>query len=38
LQFAEASTATLSQQKKNDTANVQRGRVNMSGFIGAVAS
>jgi hypothetical protein len=26
LQLAKASTATLSQQKKNDTADVQRGK------------
>jgi hypothetical protein len=38
LQFAEASAATLSQQEKNDTADVQRGRANISGFIGTVAS
>jgi hypothetical protein len=38
LQFAKASAATLSQQEKNDTADVQRGRVNISGFIGTVAS
>jgi hypothetical protein len=38
LQFANARAATLSQQEKNDTADVQRGRVNISGFIGAVVS
>jgi hypothetical protein len=38
LQFAKASAATLPQQEKNDTADVQRGRVNISGFIGTVAS
>jgi hypothetical protein len=38
LQFAKASAATLSQQEKNDTAELQRVRVNISGFIGAVAS
>jgi hypothetical protein len=38
LQFAKASAATLSQQEKNDTADVQRDRVNISGFIGIVAS
>jgi hypothetical protein len=38
LQFAKASAATLSQQEKNDTADVQRGRVHISGFIGTVAS
>ena len=38
LQFAKASAATLLQQEKNDTGDVQRGRVNISGFICAVAS
>jgi hypothetical protein len=38
LQFAKASAAALSQQEKNDTANVQRGRVNISDFIGKVVS
>jgi hypothetical protein len=39
LQFAKASAATLLQQEKNDTADdAQRGRVNISGFIGKVAS
>jgi hypothetical protein len=38
LQFAKASAATLSQQEKNDTADVQRGRVNISGFNGTVVS
>jgi hypothetical protein len=38
LQFAKASAATLSQQEKNDSADVQRGRVRISGFIGTVAS
>jgi hypothetical protein len=38
LQFAKASAATLSQQEKNDSEDVQRGRVNISGFICAVAS
>jgi hypothetical protein len=38
LQFAKASAATLPQQEKNDTANVQRERVHLSGFIGTVAS
>jgi hypothetical protein len=33
LQFAKASAATLSQQEKIDSADVQRGRVNISGFI-----
>ena len=30
-----ASTATLSQQEKNDSADVQRGGVNISCFLGA---
>jgi hypothetical protein len=38
LQFAKDSAATLPQQEKNDTADVQRGRVNISGFIGTVES
>jgi hypothetical protein len=38
LQFAKASAATLSQQEKNDTADVKRGRVHISGFIGTVVS
>jgi ribosomal protein S3 len=39
LQFAKASAATLSQQEKNDTADVQRGIVkSSSGFIGSVVS
>ena len=38
LQFAKASTATLPQQEKNDSADVQRGRVNISGFGGAVVN
>ena len=38
LKFAKASAATLPQQEKNDTADVQRGRVKTSGFIGKVAS
>jgi hypothetical protein len=38
LQFAKASASTLSQQEKNDTADVQWGKVNISGFIGTVAS
>jgi hypothetical protein len=38
LQFAKASAATLSQQDKNYTADVQRGRVNIYGFIGKVES
>jgi hypothetical protein len=38
LQFAKASAAALSQQEKNETADVRRGRVHISGFIGTVAS
>jgi hypothetical protein len=38
LQFAKASAATLPQQEKNDTADLQRGRVYISGFIDTVAS
>jgi hypothetical protein len=38
LQFAKASAPTLSQQEKNNSADVQRGRVNISGFICTVAS
>ena len=38
LQFAKASAATLPQQEKIDSADVQRDRVNISGFIGTVAS
>jgi hypothetical protein len=38
LQFAKASAATLSQQEKNDSADVQRGRVNISGFLGTKVS
>jgi hypothetical protein len=38
LQFAKASAATLSQQEKNNSADVKRGRVNISGFICRVAS
>jgi hypothetical protein len=34
LQFAEAtSAAALSQQEKNNFAEVQRGRVNITGFM-----
>jgi hypothetical protein len=32
LQFAKASAATLSQQEKNGTADVQQGRVYISGY------
>jgi hypothetical protein len=38
LQFAKASAAKLSQQAKNNQEDVQRGRVNISGFICTVAS
>jgi uncharacterized metal-binding protein len=38
LQFAKASAATLPQQEKNDTEDVQRGRAHVSGFIDTVAS
>jgi hypothetical protein len=38
LQFAKASAATLPHQEKNDTADVQRGRVHISGFIDTAAS
>jgi hypothetical protein len=38
LQFAKASAATLPQQEKNETADVQREREHISGFIGTVAS
>jgi hypothetical protein len=33
LQFAKASAATLLQQEKNNSADVQRGRLNISNFI-----
>jgi hypothetical protein len=38
LKFIKASAATLPQQEKNDTAELQRGRVHISGFNGTVAS
>jgi hypothetical protein len=38
FQFAKASAATLLQQEKNNSTDVQRERVNISGFICAVAS
>jgi hypothetical protein len=39
LQFAKAgSAATLSQQEKNNSADLQRGSVNITGFICTVAS
>jgi hypothetical protein len=37
LQFAKASAAKLPQYEKNDTADVHRGRVQISGFIDTVA-
>jgi hypothetical protein len=37
LQFAKASAATLSQQEKNDSTDLQRVRVNISSFICTVA-
>jgi hypothetical protein len=33
-----ASAATLSQQEENDSADVQQGGVNISGFLGAKVS
>jgi hypothetical protein len=36
--LAKASAATLSQQEKNETAYLQRGRVNISGFVGTAES
>jgi hypothetical protein len=33
-----ANAATLSQQEENDSADVQRGGVNISGFLGAKVS
>jgi hypothetical protein len=38
LQIAKASAATLPQQEKSDSEDVQPGRANISGFINAVAS
>ena len=38
LQFAKASAATLLQQEKKYSADVMRGRVNISGFICTVVS
>ena len=38
LQFAKASAATLLQQEKNDSADVQRGRLTISSFICTVVS
>jgi hypothetical protein len=38
LQFAKASATTLLQQEKSDSADVQRGRLNISNFICTVIS
>jgi hypothetical protein len=38
LQFTKASAATLPQQEKNNSIDVQRGRLNITGFIYTVAS
>jgi hypothetical protein len=38
LQFAKASAATLPQQEKNDSADAQRERVNISGLMCTAAS
>jgi hypothetical protein len=38
LQLAKASAATLSQQEENDSGDAQRGRVNISGFLGEKVS
>jgi hypothetical protein len=38
LQFAKASAATPPQQGNNNSSDLQRGRVNISSFIGTVAS
>ena len=35
LSKSKASAATLSQQEENDSADVKRGGVNISGFLGA---
>jgi hypothetical protein len=37
-ELTKASAATLLQQEKNDSADVQRGRLNMSNFICTVVS
>jgi hypothetical protein len=37
-EFTKASAATLLQQEKNDSADVQWGRLNMSKFISTVVS
>jgi hypothetical protein len=38
LQFTKASAATLSQQEKNNSADLQQRRVNISGFFCTVAN
>jgi hypothetical protein len=38
LHFAKTSAATLPQQRNNNSSELQRGRVNISGCIGTVAS
>ena len=38
LQLAKASAATLPQQEESDLADVQRGRANISGFLGKMVS
>jgi hypothetical protein len=38
LQFAKASAATMPQQRKNSSPDVQRGRENVSSFICTEAS
>jgi hypothetical protein len=38
LQFAKASAATLSQQKKNNSADVQRRKIHIFGFFCTLAS
>jgi hypothetical protein len=38
LSKIKASAAALSQQEENDSADVQRGGVNISGFLGAKVS
>ena len=38
LQLAKASAATLLQQEENDSADVERGRANISGFLGTMVS
>jgi hypothetical protein len=38
LQLAKARAATLSQQEVNNSVDVQRGRVNIPGFLGSMVS